>query len=116
MDSLLSLDPLLNNTVGIAEQPVDKNISTYAFPNPFENKVTIGYYLDAPSKVNVDVYSIYGNCVMTLQSEMVDAGAHEIIWDGKNNTGQKLAAGSYIYIVRTAGKQNYGKLTLLSGK
>jgi hypothetical protein len=114
MDSILSLDPLLNTTVGIAEQPINNKTNTYAFPNPFNNKVTIGYTLDSPSKVSIDVYSIYGTCVRTLQSEMVDAGAHEIVWDGTNNTGSQLAAGSYVYIIRTAERQDYGKLTLLS--
>jgi hypothetical protein len=117
MDSLLSLDPLLINPVGIVENGISKSkLNTYAFPNPFDNKVTIGYTLDAPAKVNIDVYSIYGTCVRTLQSEMADAGPHEIVWDGMNNAGSKLAAGSYIYIVRTGTTQNHGKLTLMNGK
>lgn len=116
IDSMLSLDPLLQpSTVGITENNNSK-LSSYAFPNPFDNNVNIVYTLDAPAKVNVEVYSIYGTCVKTLQSNTEDVGAHEIVWDGKNNEGSRVAAGSYIYIVRAGAKQSHGKLTLLSGK
>jgi hypothetical protein len=118
MDSLLSLDPLLQpGSVGIEAHtlPVSE-LNTYAFPNPFDNKITIGYVLDQPSKVSISVYSVYGTCVKTLENDMEDQGPHEIIWDGRNNEGTKLAAGSYIYIVKTGTKQSYGKITLLSGK
>jgi hypothetical protein len=117
IDSMLALDPLLQTsaTAGIHEQSFRKDkLNTYAFPNPFDNNVTIGYALDAPSTVSIDVYSIYGTCVRTLQNEMEDAGSHEISWDGKNNEGGKIAAGSYIYIVRSGAQKSYGKLTLLS--
>ncbi|MCE3280100.1 MAG: hypothetical protein K0S44_2291 [Bacteroidetes bacterium] len=117
MDSLLSLDPLLNPTVGITEGPVLNNdLNTYAFPNPFNHNVTIGYMLDVPGNVSIDVYTVYGTRVRSLQNEMTATGAHEVVWDGKNDSGSQVAAGSYIYIVRTPVRQNDGKLTLISGK
>ncbi|MCW3103158.1 MAG: hypothetical protein JWO09_1598 [Bacteroidetes bacterium] len=118
IDSLLALDPLLQpGTIGITEQVMPGiEMNTYAFPNPFDNRVTIGYTLDAPSKVSIDVYTIYGTRVSTLQNGMEDKGTHEMTWDGTNDAGAKLAAGSYIYIVRTGTQQCYGKLTLLGLK
>jgi hypothetical protein len=111
VDSILALDPLLNS---VQENTINKNdLRAYAYPNPFENTVNIGYFLDAPSKVSIDVYSIYGVLVKSIQNELEINGAHEITWDGKNSAGAKLANGSYIYIVRAGNNQSYGKLTLL---
>ncbi|HEX8516333.1 MAG TPA: FlgD immunoglobulin-like domain containing protein [Bacteroidia bacterium] len=118
LDSLLSLDPLLQPTVmNVPETSIpDSKLGTYAFPNPFDSKVTIGYLLEAQDKVTIEVYSVYGNRVRTLQSETMTAGAHELTWDGNNDSGSRLAAGSYIYIIRSSKDASFGKLTLLSGK
>lgn len=112
IDSILSKDPLIT---GINEPELSvNNFTTYAYPNPFENNVSIGYNLDSPAKVSIEVYSIVGTCVKTIQNGWETSGVHEIIWDGKNNEGAKLASGTYIYVVRTEDKQSYGKLSLIS--
>jgi hypothetical protein len=117
MDSILALDPLFGPHVDVTEHALPaNNLTSYAFPNPFENKVTIGYMLDAPAMVNIDVYSIYGTCVRSLTNEMKYAGAHEVIWDGKSNNGSRLASGSYFYVIRSENMKSYGKLTLVSEK
>ncbi|MGZ4116345.1 MAG: FlgD immunoglobulin-like domain containing protein, partial [Bacteroidia bacterium] len=114
VDSLLALDPLL----GVSENALNakNNLRTYAYPNPFENNVNIGYFLDAPSNVTIEIYSIYGTLVKSIQNNFETNGNHEIVWDGKNNSGAKLSNGSYIYIVRAGNNQSYGKLALLGGK
>ncbi|MDF2437505.1 MAG: hypothetical protein K0Q95_1881 [Bacteroidota bacterium] len=115
IDSILALDPLL--ATGISEPLKPNNrLNSFAYPNPFDNKVNISYTLDGPSQVSVDIYSVYGTCVRSLRGTNEDAGIHESVWDGKNNEGRRLAAGSYIYVVRAGEKQSHGKLTLLSGK
>lgn len=114
IDSILAFDPVL----GINEPHLAASgtMTSYAYPNPFENNVSISYTLDKPGKVNIELYSIYGERVRTLQSNEEPSGLHEIIWDGKNNSGTKLAGGSYIYIIRSGDKQCNGKLTLISSK
>ncbi|MEI7669942.1 MAG: FlgD immunoglobulin-like domain containing protein, partial [Pseudomonadota bacterium] len=112
VDSLLALDPLL----GITENAVAKNdLKSYAYPNPFENNVNIGYYLDTPSSVTIDIYTVYGTLVKSVAS-FETSGNHEITWDGKNNVGARSANGSYILIVRAGNSRSYGKLALIGGK
>lgn len=113
IDSLLSYDPLIS---GIADPltPAQTTLRTYAYPNPFDKNVNIAYTLEEPSKVTIDVYSIYGECVRSLQSTNETAGFHEIIWDGKSNSGSTVASGAYIYVVRAGGKQCFGKLSMMS--
>ncbi len=116
VDSILSADPIL--AIGIKENPaiVSNNFTSYAFPNPFENSVRIGYVLDNPTKVTVDIYSIYGSLVKSLCSSFENAGVHEIVWDSKNNDGINLSGGTYFYLIRAGAKQSYGKLSLMPSK
>lgn len=113
VDSLLANDPLV---AGIKQNNVVTNLKSYAYPNPFENSVNVGYTLDKPSKVNVEIYTIQGALVRSLPASYETTGTHEIVWDGKNNQGSSLTNGVYFYIVKTAAGQSTGKLTLLSGK
>ena len=112
VDSLLANDPL---TASIKKNVSASNLKSYAYPNPSENNFNIGFVLDKPSKISVDIYTVHGALVKTLQSNE-GVGTHEIIWDGKNNEGASLAGGVYFYVVRSAYGQSNGKLTLLSGK
>ncbi|HKC68120.1 MAG TPA: FlgD immunoglobulin-like domain containing protein, partial [Bacteroidia bacterium] len=112
VDSLLATDPL----TAIKQNNVAESLKSYAYPNPFENTVSIGYIIDKPSKVNVEIYTVQGALVRNLPATFETTGTHEIAWDGKNNQGTALTNGVYFYIVKTASGQTTGKLTLLSGK
>lgn len=110
IDSIIALDPLTS----IGEQ-VEPPFKTYAYPNPFQNKVQIGYVLDKASRVTVEIYSMYGGLVKRLETGLETAGQHEITWDAKSNNAIGLANGTYIYVIKTDTQQSYGKLNLLSG-
>lgn len=110
IDSLIALDPILT----IAEQK-DAPFKTYAYPNPFQNKVQIGYVLDKSSRVTIEIYSLYGGLVKRIETGLETAGQHEITWDAKSTNDIGLANGTYIYVIKTDAQQSYGKLNLLSG-
>ena len=112
VDSLLANDPLAS----IKQNTSAANFNSYAYPNPFENNVRIGYVLDAPAQVSVELYTIQGSAVRVLQNRFETTGTHEILWDGRNNEGASVTNGVYFYILKAGNQQSYGKLTLLSGK
>jgi hypothetical protein len=96
--------------------PFEPSLSAYAYPNPFNNSVKIGYVLNHQAKVSVEIYSIYGTLVKTLYNNMEEPGVHELNWDGKNDGGAQLAAGTYLYMVRSGNRESHGKLTLIPSK
>lgn len=108
IDSLLSNDPLVTS---ISEQ-INAPFRTYAYPNPFQDKVQIGYHLGKSSRVSIEIYSIYGGLIKRIERGIETEGQHEITWDGTSATGNRLAQGTYMYVVRTETEQSYGKLTL----
>jgi flagellar hook assembly protein FlgD len=52
--------------------------------------------------VSLKVYDMLGNEVRSLVSgESVTSGAHEVKWDGRDNSGSLVANGAYYYQLTT---------------
>jgi hypothetical protein len=65
-------------------------------PNPFNPQTTISYELPKPGRVVLSVFDLAGRCVRLLVDTELGAGRHEVTWDGRDATGQRLASGSYL--------------------
>jgi len=78
-------------------------IKTFAllqnYPNPFNPSTTIEYQLPKTGNVEIKIFSINGQLVKTLESTHQIAGTHSFVWDGKNNGGQTVTSGLYVYQV-----------------
>ena len=70
-------------------------------PNPFNSETTITYSLSSPSKVDLRIYSVTGQQVRTLDSELHGAGTSSSIWDGRNDLGVPVASGMYYAVMRS---------------
>ena len=82
------------------------------YPNPFNPSTTISYTLNKPDAVKLNIYDILGRLVNTLVDEYKAAGSYTILWNGKNNHGQDVKSGVYIYSL-TAGDRTQNKKMLL---
>lgn len=81
-------------------------IAVTAAPNPFSSETTIRFSCQN-ERVQLRVLNSLGQEVELLVDKTLPAGAHEILFDGKN-----LAAGSYYYQLKLAnGQQKSGLLT-----
>jgi hypothetical protein len=67
-------------------------------PNPFNPTTAIGYQLSAVSEVELSIYNVLGQKVVTLVSKKQKAGHYQVAWDARG-----YASGVYYYILR-AGK------------
>jgi len=108
--SILANDSLLNTAVS---ETVPINVRSYAYPNPFNEYVKIGYELNYPAETSVSVYNIYGSKVKNLSSQYNPAGTYSVNWDGKNETGTKVPAGIYFYSIRAGKSTTSGKIVLM---
>lgn len=68
-----------------------------ARPNPSIGTVAIDYTLAHRAHVNLRVYNVTGRLVRTLVSEELSAGARSVAWDGRDDRGQRVRAGTYFY-------------------
>lgn len=62
------------------------------YPNPFNYITTINYLIPITSEVELGVYNLLGQKLITLVSEKQPSGTYEIEWIAKD-----LASGIYIY-------------------
>ncbi len=78
------------------------------YPNPFNPSTTIQYCLPHRSHVTLAVFNTLGQCVTTLVNAGMEAGRHEVRFDGSG-----LAGGVYFYRIQTADFMETKKLVLL---
>ncbi len=89
-----------NTTVGISEK-TNKLPNAFVlfenFPNPFNPTTVIGYQLTESSKVVLKIYNTLGQEIRLLVDEMKSKGNHTSVWDGKDNKGNMVSSGVYLY-------------------
>ena len=67
------------------------------YPNPFNPETTIRYDLAKGSEISLTIYNIAGEKVRTLVDNFQSAGSKSVVWDGRNDRGQIVSSGVYIY-------------------
>ncbi len=82
-------------------------------PNPFNPKTTISFSLPAAGALRLDVFDVSGRRVTTLLDGMQPAGAHHVVWDGRDGSGASLSSGVYFYRLEAAGARIERKMLLL---
>ncbi len=82
-------------------------------PNPFNPKTTISFALPTAGAVRLAVFDVSGRRVTTLLDGAQPAGAHHVVWDGRDAAGVSLSSGVYFYRLEAAGAQIERKMLLL---
>ena len=67
------------------------------YPNPFNPTTEIRYDLPEYSHVIISIFNIRGQKVRILTNRPIIAGYHSVIWDGKDEYGNEVGSGIYIY-------------------
>jgi len=84
-----------------------------AYPNPFNPVTSIRYNLPQAGLVNLKIFDLMGKEIRTLTAGFEYAGEKSTIWDAKDNQGNLVSSGVYIYRLVTAGQIRSSKLVLL---
>ena len=102
-------------SVGIGELPKAPQLThyLYASPNPFNPSTTIRYGLEEAGLVTLVIYDLAGRHVKTLVSGNARAGDHQANWDGRDARGGRVASGTYLARLTTAGVDEAVRLVLL---
>ncbi len=84
------------------------------YPNPFNPATTMSFVIPQDSKVDLVVYNLLGQEVTRIfDHKLMRAGAHKIVWDGKDMLGNPVSTGLYVYRLNAAGKSAAQKMMLL---
>ena len=85
--------------IGNGDDNLPQTYCLYAnYPNPFNPTTTVRFDCPKTQRVHITVYNTLGQQVRTLTDQTMDAGAHQIIWDAKDESGNQLP--SNIYFIR----------------
>ena len=71
-------------------------------PNPAHGSTRISFSLPREERVILRVYDVAGRAVRTLSRETYPAGLSSVLWDGRDDTGRRLASGVYLYQLITS--------------
>ena len=112
-DSILTVtqqnDEYRFRMIGLSEivSPVSEpKIYTYQNnPNPFGGQTAFCIELSHNAKeVTINICNIRGQLVKNLEFGRLNAGIHNLNWDGRNDQGEKVASGVYFAQLRVNGK------------
>ena len=82
-------------------------------PNPFNPSTQISYQLGEATHVRLQILNAAGQAVRTLVDADQDVGLHTVSWDSRDAVGRGVAAGVYLYHLKTAERGAWGKMLLL---
>jgi len=83
------------------------------YPNPFNPNTRIDFDLPKACEVELIVYNILGQKVVTLVDRELDPGFHHIDWDGSRDDGGQVASGVYFYRLRAGDFVESKKMMML---
>ena len=63
--------------------------------------------------VSITIYEVTGRNIRTLMNNVQTSGYHSIDWDAKNDIGEGVAAGMYIYTIQAGEFRATRKMVLL---
>lgn len=67
-------------------------------PNPSRWRSTLEFDLPRRERARIRVYDVAGRLVNTLVDAELEPGSHEVVWDGRDRSGRRVASG--VYLVR----------------
>ena len=71
------------------------------FPNPFNSGTVIRFALPTSDQVEIALYNLAGQKVLSLVEGSRQAGSYTLFWDGLDAGGQTMASGIYMYRMQT---------------
>lgn len=82
-------------------------------PNPFRPSTTLAFDLPQDGLVRAVVYDVNGRRIDVLMDDVLSAGRHTVSWNGRDQAGQRVAAGVYFARVTASGTSRAIKMVLL---
>ena len=99
------------------DKSIEQVVHTYKleqnFPNPFNPETRIYFEIPNNEMVTVAIYNVLGHKIRTLEHSTFAAGKHTLNWNGKNDFGQLVPTGTYIYRMKAGNFISTRKMMLM---
>ncbi len=97
-----------NNDIDIIKE---NNLNNY--PNPFNPQTTISFNLKTLKKPSLTIYNLKGQLVKSFNADNFIIGENKVVWDGKDNKGNDVVSGLYLYKLKTDSFTKTNKMVLI---
>lgn len=87
-----------------ATAQLPSKVSVTSRPNPLQTGVTISLALPAAGDVSLEIYDVQGRRVVTMASQPMAEGCHDVFWNGADASGTPVASGMYFVRVQMDGQ------------
>lgn len=102
---------IIQSATGVEEELNPSEFSLKQnYPNPFNPVTNISFNLPKPTEVNLSVYDLMGNLIVTLVEENLQSGLHTVEF---NSSKYSLGSGVYFYKLTTPEFTSTKKMVLL---
>jgi flagellar hook assembly protein FlgD len=82
-------------------------------PNPFNPTTTITFSLPSAAHTRIEIYDAAGRWSRTLVDKALPEGPHQVIWDGRGRSGERLNSGVYFCHITAGDLSTSQKMVLL---
>lgn len=89
-----------SNIVSVEINTLNQYTLNQNYPNPFNPTTTIEFYIPYTARVMVNIFDVTGQMINRIFNDFLEVGHHSTIWNAKNQFGQTVASGTYIYQVK----------------
>ena len=83
------------------------------YPNPFNPTTEISFSIENAADVSLTVFNMLGQKVRVLENASLEAGTHSYKWDGRDELGQSVSTGVYLYTVTDGSRSITKKMALM---
>ena len=83
------------------------------YPNPFNASTIIRYGIPISGLVDISIYNSVGKRIITLVNAYRSIGWYQVNWSGKDEHGDQVASGSYLYQIKVGKFKKTGKMIYL---
>lgn len=75
------------------------------YPNPFKDGTYIVIEIGKPIEITIQIYTVSGEKVRKIET-ICTQSVEKILWDARNDTGNKVSSGIYIYSIEAEDNGN----------
>jgi uncharacterized lipoprotein YddW (UPF0748 family) len=112
LSNILLIDP--QSFRGREEAPlVNHFILRQNYPNPFNAQTRIEFTLRKTSRVQITIYNAIGQQVCALVDQIYAPGTQSTIWDGRDQQGNSVSSGVYLYVMQVDSHISSKKMILI---
>jgi len=75
------------------------------YPNPMDDHTYFTFYLDGDASVDIEIFTVAGRKIKTIDNQILHAGYNQVFWDGKDEDGDVPSNGVYFYKLKVNKKR-----------